>query len=310
MDIICIECNKIFKYNYQLIKHQNTKIKCIDKISHKLNNNDKNITLTMLNKIKKKKYNLLEKLNKNDSNIVNNTCNYCNIKFSNKGNVTKHINNSCNIRKELSEEINKITNYINDYNQLKKDIIEDYNNTKIINTNSNNTINSNNTTNNTTNNTNNTTNNLIININTFGKEDLSHIKEKDYIKCLEQKYFGLLEFIKLVHLNKKCPQNHNIMHTNRRNNFIRIFKDGSFVSENKEEILSDILNNNMWRLEDKASELEETNKITEKIVEDHNKFKKNYYVNDKNSIKGRLVAVENILMDNKEIINNTQKIIK
>ena len=64
------------------------------------------------------------------------------------------------------------------------------------------------------------------------------------------------------------------MHTNCRNNFIRKFKDGSFISEDKEEILSDILNNNMWRLEDKAVELEETRKINEKIVEDHNRFKK------------------------------------
>jgi hypothetical protein len=100
------------------------------------------------------------------------------------------------------------------------------------------------------------------------------------------------------------------MHTNRRNNFIKIYKGESFITEDKEEILSDILNNNMWRLEDKAVELEETRKINDKIMEGHNKFKKNYYINDKDSIKGRLVAVENLLLDNKEITNNTQKSIK
>ena len=304
MEFVCIECNKVFKYNYHLVRHQNNKIKCSTKKIYK-KDIDKNTTNDVINKLTKKKYNLLDKINKNDTNIIDNSCNYCKKTFCKLNNVKKHINNSCNLRKEKLKEIDEIIKFIDNYNDVKDNIIKNYNNTSIINNNSNNIINIINSNSNNTNN--NTTNNLIININTFGKEDLSHIKEKDYIKCLEKKYLGLLEFIKLVHLNENVPQNHNIMHTNRRNNFIRIFKNGSFVSEDKEEILNDILNNNMWRLEDKAVELEETNKIDDKIVEDHNKFKKNYYVNNKDNIKNRQVAVENMLMDNKETITNTQK---
>jgi len=302
MSLICNDCNKVFTYRCHLVRHQNNKIKCSTK---KINKNE-NMKIDVINKLNKKKYNLLEKINKNDNNIINNTCKYCKKTFSKLNNVKKHINNICKLKKKLLEDINEITKHIDNYNILKKEFIENNKDNKNI---QNTNIINNNTTNN-TNNTTNTTNNLIININTFGKEDLSHIKENDYIKCLEQKYFGLLEFIKLVHLSKECPQNHNIMHTNRKNNFIRIFKNGSFTSEDKEEILSDILNNNMWRLEDKAVELEETKKINDKIIEDHNKFKKNYYVNDKTGIKNRQNAIENILMDNKEVIVNTYKIIK
>ena len=99
-----------------------------------------------------------------------------------------------------------------------KNIINKNQPQKIINNNSNNTTNTTNITNN------NLTNNVTvqIQINPFGKEDISHITLEDYKKCLEQRFPGLFEYIKLVHLNKNAPQNHNVLLTNQRSKFICI----------------------------------------------------------------------------------------
>ena len=313
MNNICDICNKKFKYNYLLIRHKNSKKSCANKITTKINkikNNKDNIITEEIDNIKiiKKLHVLNNKIKINDNDINDFTCKYCNHTSTTKHNIKSHLKN-CKERKKILNEIEDINNY-KELKKLKENIIkefkkmEDKTNINITNNNTNNT-----TTNNITNNTN---NNLILNlnINSFGKEDLSYITDEEYINCLNQRFPGLFEFIKLVHLNKDAPQNHNIKHTNRRNDYIKIYKKGNFVTENKEEVLSDILNNNMGRLEDKAIELEENNKIDDKIMQNHNEFKKTYYENDKERINNTKKTTENMLLDNREITLNTQKLIK
>jgi hypothetical protein len=73
--------------------------------------------------------------------------------------------------------------------------------------------------NNTTNITTNTLNNNITNnivINSFGKENLSHLTKRDIIEMLEQGFNCDLEYISKVHQNPKIPQNHNIVISNLR----------------------------------------------------------------------------------------------
>ena len=150
-----------------------------------------------------------------------------------------------------------------------------------------------------------------ITINAYGKEDISHITLEDYKKCLEQRFPGLFEYIKLVHLNKDAPQNHNLLLTNERSKFIKVYKDGKFKREYKDEIIEDILNKNMGRLENKAIELEEEGKINNKIINNHKEFQKTYYKNDKTVIKRNMETVENMLLDDKDIIEDThQQLIK
>jgi len=76
-------------------------------------------------------------------------------------------------------------------------------------------------------------------------------------------------------LNKDVPQNHNILITNGKSKFIKVYKDGKFRTEYKDDIIADILNNNLGRLEDKANELED--KISDKIMDNHRKFQEVYY---------------------------------
>ena len=53
-------------------------------------------------------------------------------------------------------------------------------------------------------------NNLTVNINSFGKEDLSHITLEDYKKYLNGFFKGFIEFIEKVHFDKNSPKNRNL----------------------------------------------------------------------------------------------------
>ena len=315
---ICNICNKEFDYKSLLTKHLNRKTPC-DKVTltNKIINTNDNIIENNYD-IKTEYNNSIININKLIKKSTDKECGFCNSKFANRSNVLKHLKKSCKEKQRLEQERDKlkfaydlfieqskksalhkeIEKIINNKPDINKNIT---NNNITNNTNNNITNNTNNNTNNITNNTNNLT--LQIQINSFGEEDLSHITLDDYKKCLEQRFPGLFEYIRLVHLNKKAPQNHNVLLTNGKNKYIKIFKNGKFRTEYKHDIIEDILNNNMGRLEDKARELE--GKVNTKIIDNHNEFKKVYYKNDKAVIKRNMEKVEFMLLDDKDIIEDT-----
>ena len=302
----CESCNILFNSKYLLNKHSNSKV---------CNKNKKNINKDMIennnmltiSQIRKKIYNLqfklLQKYNKSLSNL-NFTCDFCNHKYSKKENLTRHINNNCKEKKIIDNDIELLKIELKKYNKLKLEILKEIKLKQV--THCNNKINTQNITNNITNNNNNITNNnltLQIQIKDFGDEDDSYITLNDYKKCLERRYPGLFEYIKLIHLNINAPQNHNILLTNERSKFIKVYKGGKFKREYKDEIIEEILDNNMWRLERKASELD--GKVNPKIINNHKEFKEIYYTNDKEIIKRNKDKVESMLLDDKDIIENT-----
>ena len=97
------------------------------------------------------------------------------------------------------------------------------------------------------NNNNNTTNNIQINntininVNDFGKEDLSHITPQLMGQWFMQKNgVGLFNFLKHVHLNMEAPHNHNIRdHPSKK--MIEVKKEGSWVVADCEDTLDKAL---------------------------------------------------------------------
>ena len=96
-------------------------------------------------------------------------------------------------------------------------------------------------------NNNNTTNNIQINntininVNDFGKEDLSHITPQLMGQWFMQKNgVGLFNFLKHVHLNMEAPHNHNIRdHPSKK--MIEVKKEGSWVVADCEDTLDKAL---------------------------------------------------------------------
>jgi hypothetical protein len=261
--------NKIKKLNKNDIE-----IKKLEKeekyIEKQLNKYDKNI---------KKISNNLTKYMK--ESIKNNRCNKCNKDFTKKYNVTRHVNDYCVYIKEINQEKNKLTEEKNKLTEQKNKLNEDKNNlrtqielqelrkavTKLLKRKSHNI----NITNNKI-----TNNNLMVNINSFGNESLSHITINDYKKFLSGLFPGFIRFIEKVHFDENAPENHNICITNMNSRYLFTYDKGNWLSKDKNETIDKFIAKKYNILVDKFDELEEKNELDEKILERFNIFSKNY----------------------------------
>jgi hypothetical protein len=229
-------------------------------------------------------------------------CLFCNKTFLNKGNLSRHINKSCEEKKELLNEQNIILDEKNKLIEHKNKLIKeqeeqekDRKRDEEFKTLKNmmmellekqasqpsqtiQTIQPQNITNNITNNTINQTNNVIM-INSFGKEDLSHITLQDYKQYLNTYFKGFINFIEKVHFDDTMPANHNICITNLKSKDIKVYEGDKWVAKPKTDIIDKFLRKKLNTLIDKCEELEESDQINEKLVDKFSEFQINYMDN-------------------------------
>ena len=307
----CDKCSKTFETKYLLKRHSLNKLPCdtpkkilsiqnnkSNDLEQKIENIDKNIE-EINNKISL----FDEDINKLNDKMLSyelksdnktNKCWFCKKDFATKQSTKRHFNESCTNKNKIIEEKNKLNEEKNKLNEEKNKIIEEKKNiniqtelkelretvAKLIKKQSTQNINiTNNITNNNTNNTNNTnnnTNNLMINLNSFGKENLSHISLNDYKKYLGGFFPGFIKFIEKIHFDDSAPENHNINITNLKSKYLHIYEDNQWTTKEKKDVLDKFISKKYNTLVDKCEELEEKNEIDEKIIEDFMRFTQNY----------------------------------
>ena len=275
--IICDTCKKTFKNNYLYTKHINSYNSCnlpiqiINKKDKKDINTeiieDTNNTLD-LPKLKKKLYNLEYKyttINNKTHSSLNNSCAFCNHIFTRKQSLNRHLkDNNCKPMKTLLNEIQILKLDIEKYIKFKDKIIntmEHKNKIKQINKIKNPIITTNNNnTNNTTNNiTNNITNTINIQMNNYGKEDLSHISDKDYRQFINTMFKGFIMMIEKIHFNENKPENFNIYLSNLKNNFAHIYMNDTWKVEKIDDVIDKIKDDKINILNQKVNELNDDN---------------------------------------------------
>ena len=258
--------NKLKKNNIELKKIEKEEInieKCLNKYDKNINKINNNLTKYMKESIKK------------------NRCDECNKDFSKKYNIIRHVNEYCMYIKDINQEKNKLNEERNKLNDKKNKLNEDKNNlktqielqelrkavTKLLKRKSHNI----NITNNKI-----TNNNLMVNINSFGNESLSHITINDYKRFLSGLFPGFIRFIEKVHFDENAPENHNICITNMNSRYLFTFDKGNWLSKDKNETIDKFIAKKYNILVDKFDELEEKNELDDKILERFNIFSKNY----------------------------------
>ena len=214
-----------------------------------------------------------------------NICNFCEKTFTRKTGLTKHLK-CCKQKKifedekdmkieVLEKEKDKIAK---EYDGLK-DRIEDM----LIEL----TRNGVNTTNNNTTNSHNTIHNTI-NINNYGNENTDYLKS-DYLNNLLQGAFTAIpKLIENIHFNPKYPENHNIRITNKKEPYIRVWKNDKWELQDKKETLETLVDDKYYLLEDHYA-----------VVEDKN--------NLSNHTKNVMEKFRNEFGDNKELYKDIQK---
>ena len=121
-----------------------------------------------------------------------------------------------------------------------------------------------------------TNNNLMLNINSFGNENLSHITINDYKNFFTGFFPGFIKFIEKIHFDENMPENHNICITNLKSNFMFTYNKGKWLSKDKNHTIDTFIAKKYNILVNKLDELEELKQIDEKILEKFNAFAKNY----------------------------------
>jgi len=264
---ICPTCKKVFNRKSNFEYHfEHRKNPCVPK-------EEKTLVQTDENKIYDEKKSITKTNNQNLSineilfsnfNMQNtaekNTCLYCNTTFTRNSSLQRHLNKDCKAKKsyeELEMLKEKLKTLATENEQLKKEMTE-LKHTKISNKNITNNTNSNNKINNgVINNNNNTINVQLVQ---FGNENIDHIDVKEALDVYLKSTGGniISNILKLINLNEKYPQNHNICISDLSRELVKIFDGKKFIIRKFKNIKGDI----MCKL------IKNTHKIVDKIEND------------------------------------------
>jgi len=105
-------------------------------------------------------------------------------------------------------------------------------------------------------NCNNTTNNKII-IHAYGKEDISFIKDNDFLEMLNHSGTSVQTLVKKIHFNEEHPENKNVKITNKKQPYAKVYNGDKWLLKDKKETISDLVEDKMNLLDSKFDELQD-----------------------------------------------------
>ena len=222
----CEKCNKEFSSKHWLNYHLNKAIPC--DIEYKCLKCNKVFTTKQglkrhMNRLYSCDHNLNPHKTSQTLTKIEFKCEYCSQTFTRKDNLTRHINKYCLKKKDILEEIDMLKK---ENNELKK--ANETSNTIIFQTNQkiNNT---------------NIVNNNTININAFGKEDISYITEDILLKVVRNPEDGIPMLIKHIHFNPEHPNNQNILLKNKKENLVGCFNGNKWEVQDKDMVIQKLI---------------------------------------------------------------------
>lgn len=207
-------------------------------------------------------------------------CEHCNKVFSTKGHLARHKkryckkNNDTEIFKDMLNEQQKIFNEERShlYKQIEK-LLDKVGNTTI----------------------NHQTNN--IQLNSYGKEDLSHITDGLKTQLLTMPYGMIPKMIEAVHFDENKPENNNISLSNIRDNKIKIFSGDKWVYKNKDETINDLVDGKYFILDKHYQQ--KIDILTDFNRTNYEKFREYYDEGDKKLIEQLKAECELVLINNR-----------
>ena len=192
------------------------------------------------------------------SKKVINVCKYCEKEFSSRQTLLRHEKKYCKQKEDLTtkldiqaEIIERLEEEKREYKKEKEKLYKQIE--ELIKKAGNTTIHHGSTI------TNNT-----INLNSYGKEDLSHITDSFKTQLIKGPFGMIPKMIEAVHFNDKKPENKNISLSNMNGKYISVFKDGKWMYCNKNEVMDELMETNYYILDshfdDNGEELNEAQK--------------------------------------------------
>lgn len=172
-------------------------------------------------------------------------CDYCNKEYATRKTLLRHIKHYCKVKKDYDVKKEADVTKSENLSELKKIISEEMaeQNNKInkLLDNVNTTTNSNNTMNNSGNhnNSHNQVNNIQLNV--FGKEDLSMITENVKQELIKGPFKMMPKLMEMIYFNKDHPENHTLKLVNKKEKIMKIHDKEGWKYVDKNETIDYIL---------------------------------------------------------------------
>ena len=162
------------------------------------------------------------------------TCDACGKDFSTKSNLTRHKETTCGKPHKSSNAYKRLLNVEN----ISASTVN-LSKTKIINIDKSNTVNTN-----TINNVTNIAQQNIIVLNNFSKEDIDYISDKFKMKCLKTiDGEGFENMTEKIYFNENHPENQTVKLPNKKEPYVKIYKNGKWELKRKNEIFDTMISN-------------------------------------------------------------------
>ena len=184
----------------------------------------------------------------NEENLNNYECEYCKKVFSRSDNLNRHINKYCKVKKKIINDKNILVDIKNDekdkiMEEQKQRIDQIEREKKMMQKQIELLLDKVGDT------TNITTNQHIV-LNCYGNEDLTHISNNFKMELLKIPYAMIPKLIKEVHFNQNYPQNNNIFLPNKKEPYVKIYQDQTWVYKDKKETIKELVEKNYSILDD------------------------------------------------------------
>jgi hypothetical protein len=145
------------------------------------------------------------------------------------------------------------------------------------------------------------------NIVSLGDEDIKKLTQEEKLTILKSRNSAFINLVKMIHLNERLPEFHNVLINNIKSNYGSIVDDNKIILRKKDKIIADVISNRLTDLKDLVDEYKETKHLSRRekdILDEMIIFAEHYQLDDED-IDGNIIKPDkDTLKKNKEIFDD------
>ena len=138
--------------------------------------------------------------------------------------------------------------------------------------------------------------NIVVNIDSFGNENIEYLDDDTVIDCIKQLHNSVPAIIEKVHFHPKHPENHNIQVTNKKLPYAKVMGENQkWKTMNRSDAIDRMITNGYNILDDTYEEhKDKLSEFKQTVFED---FQKKYLDDDKQTHKKLRTNVDTLILN-------------